>query len=319
MVALEKIRDEMFDDIYSSFLDDGDRFLTKDDWRPLFSSPIEVEPGHRGYALVDGSRVVGVLGMLFSERNIDERTARFCNLHSWYVDDEYRGKSLLLMRQALRLSDHTLTDFTPTEKVCAISSRLGFKPLDSAVRVLLPFGGKAKRHAVDVEIISNNDSIAAMLSPSDLMLFRAHQVRHCDHLLVTDEHQHCYLICSNVDRYFLPYRQIQYISNKPLFEQALPQIRNYLLAGADAHFAAVNDRLVVSLRLPLSFRLPMQNRQLFRPYDVDPAAIDELNSEVSLLGLSTFPSLSYRVRRLTDRIGVGWMLPKKGSHQEKHK
>ena len=300
MVALEKIRDEMFDDIYSSYLDDGDRFLTKDDWRPLFSRSSAGEPGHCGYALVDGSRVVGVLGMLFSERNIAGRTARFCNLHSWYVDDEFRGKSLLLMRQALRLGDHTLTDFTPTEKVCAISTRLGFEPLDSAVRVLLPFGGKSTRAARDsaIQITSDSNVIKANLSPSDSVLFHTHQVRHCEHLLVTHADQICYLICSNVDRYFLPYRQIHYISNKPLFEQALPQITTYLLAGSNAHFTAVEDRLVAGLKLPRSFRLPMQSRQIFRPYNVDPAEIDELSSEVSLLGLSTFPSLSYRIRNV---------------------
>ncbi len=304
MVALEKIRDEMFDDIYSSYLDDGDRFLTKDDWRTLFSSTTSVEPGHCGYALVDGSRVVGVLGMLFSERSIAGRTARFCNLHSWYVDDEYRGKSLLLMRQALRLSEHTLTDFTPTEKVCAISKRLGFEPLDSTVRVFLPFGRQSKHPAGDapVDITSDSNVIKAKLSPSDLLLFDAHQVRHCEHLIVTSADQACYLICSNVDRYFLPYRQIHYISNKPLFEQALPQITTYLLAGSNAHFTAVEDRLVAGLKLPRSFRLPMQSRQIFRPYNVDPAEIDELSSEVSLLGLSTFPSLSYRIRNVIKRV-----------------
>jgi hypothetical protein len=311
MVALQTIQDEMFDDIYGAFLDDGDRFLTKDDWRPLFSSPADVEPGHCGYALVDGSRVVGVLGMLFSERLLDERTARFCNLHSWYVEDEYRSKSLLLLRQALRLKDHTLTDFTPTERVAAISMRVGFRPLDAAVRILLPVGSRTKRLSADFEVTQDSECIEAKLTPCDLRLLHAHQVRQCEHFLVTKGDHYCYMVCSKVDRYFLPYLQIHYISNKSLFEQALPQIRTYLLSDSEMHFVAIEDRLVAGLKLPMSFRLPMQSRQLYRPCDVHPGEIDGLHSEVALLGLSTLPSLSHRVRRVAKRIGFGWMLPAK--------
>lgn len=248
-----------------------------------------------------------MLGMLFSERTIGEQSVRFCNLHSWYVGEEYRGKSLLLLQQALRLKDHTLTDFTPSERVSTIYARFGFQTLDSALRVLLPFGITGKRDADNVEVTQDEKSIAVKLSLSDSRLFQAHQVRHCEHLLVVKDDQYCYLICSKVNRYFLPYRQIQYISNKALFEQALPQIRPYLLAGSDVRFAAVEDRLVPGLKLPMSFRMPMQNRQLYRPCDVRPGEIDGLHSEVSLLGLSTLPSLTYPLRRLANRVRIGGM------------
>jgi hypothetical protein len=252
-----------------------------------------------------------VLGMLFSERTLGEQSARFCNLHSWYVDEEYRSKSLLLLRQALRLKDHTLTDFTPTKRVSAISVRVGFQPLDSAVRVLLPVGTRTKPQAVDFEIIQDSDRIARRLTPSNLRLLQAHQVRRCEHFLVAKGDRYCYLVCSKVDRYFLPYLQIHYISNKSLFEQALPQIRTYLLSRSDVHFVAIEDRLVPSLKPPMSLRLPLQSRQIYRPCGVGPADIDGLHSEVSLLGLSTMPSLSYQVRRVAERIGIGWMLPTK--------
>ena len=114
----------MFDAIYSSFLDDGDRFLTKDDWRHLFS-PSKATDGCCGYALLDKDRIVGILGMLFSYRTVRGVERRFCNLHSWYVLPAYRGKSLTLMRPALRLRDCTLTDLTPTDAVCEINQRLG--------------------------------------------------------------------------------------------------------------------------------------------------------------------------------------------------
>ena len=47
-----------------------------------------------------------------------------------------------------------------------------------------------------------------------------------------------------------------------------------------------------------------------------PGEIDGLHSEVSLLGLSTLPSLSYRLRRLADRIGIGRLLPASQSSLE---
>ena len=53
------------------------------------------------------------------------------------------------MRPALRMTDDTLTDFTPTPEVCIIAKRLGFRELDSSLRILLPYSGRLPTSKTD--------------------------------------------------------------------------------------------------------------------------------------------------------------------------
>ena len=107
--------------------------MTADEWRVAFSDHGWHDEDHLGYVLIEDGRPVGVLGALFSRRIIGGSGKKFCDLHGWYVKPEPRAKSLLLMRPALALKDHTLTDFTASPDVIAISKRLGFATLDSHV------------------------------------------------------------------------------------------------------------------------------------------------------------------------------------------
>ena len=85
MVTLEKIHSSLFPNRYDSFLIDADPLSSEQDWRILFDYQWDTEEGHCGYALLDKGKVVGMLGMVFSERTIDGAVRKFCNLHTWWV------------------------------------------------------------------------------------------------------------------------------------------------------------------------------------------------------------------------------------------
>ena len=292
MVTIEKITPAMFDDIHALFLAEDDPRSTKEDWSKLFA----IRPGHEsdgcGVAIVDGGRIGGVLGMTFSQRELNGQVHRLCNLHSWFVDEAYRGSSLRLLRQAIALPDCTLTDFTPTERVCDISCRLGFKLLDSRLRILLPATPLRGRAAAnDFDITDDPAEIATILRDEDARLFHDHQGPGFGHLLATGSGGYCYVIFSRIDRHVLPYCYLHFISNLPQFEAVQGRLRRRLLRLTSGRYVAVDDRRVASIRLPWSYRMPLGTRQLFRSQTLQPGDIDSLYSEVAALRLSTMPSL----------------------------
>ncbi len=303
MVTLEKITPSMFSDICLSFLVDDDPYSGEEDWRRLFFYPWAKGNDHYGHALVDGGNVVGVLGMVFSQRQWEGQTVRFCNLHTWHVKDEYRGRSLMLMRPALALKDHILTDFTATERVCEISKRLGFVQLDSTPRLLLPspVGGRPGK----VRVIDDPEELADRLSAADVRIFHDHQQQPCQHLAFADGKQTCYVIYSRVERHWLPYGYIHYVSNREMFGRHSLYIRKELMQRAAARYVAIDARQASGMRLPLSLRCPIRSNQLVRGSNWKPSQIDTLYSEVSILNLCTFPSLGHELRRLAGRFGPG--------------
>ena len=82
MVELVKIQTPLFPNLYESFLRDDDPYSTEQDWRNVFDYRWESGHDHCGYALLDEGTVVGMIGMIFSERSIEGVTRRFCNLHT---------------------------------------------------------------------------------------------------------------------------------------------------------------------------------------------------------------------------------------------
>ena len=63
--------------------------------------------------LRDGQRVVGTLLALYSERLVEGRLERFCNLTSWCVLPDYRSRSISLLTALLRQHGYHFTVLTP--------------------------------------------------------------------------------------------------------------------------------------------------------------------------------------------------------------
>jgi hypothetical protein len=209
----------------------------------------------------------------------------------------------MLMRPVLRLSDHTLTDFTPTDRIVVISQRLGFSTMDGTLRVLLPFAFQRKVGAGERMITGQDgDAIRATLDRKDGHVFDDHQLPGIGHLVTTDQDEYCYVVYARVERYVTPYCYILYISNKPLFARHQAAIRSRLLRETGTRFIAVDDRLVAHMRLSFSTRLPVGTQQLYRSQRLSPDKTDCLYSEVSMLRLTTFPDLSYSIRRFMRRL-----------------
>lgn len=300
MVAVEQLTSQNFPDLYAQLLSIEYPECRLDEWSSLFKYGWAQPRSQLGYVLMDDGAVVGVLGTAFSERIVDGRSHRFCNLHTWLVNAAHRGSSLALMRPVLRLTDHTITDFTPTRQVCDISKRLGFQSLDATLRILPPM--RAKPSADGPHLIDDPAAIDAVLCDADQRIHHDHRALGCRHHLTVAGSDYCYLVYTLVTRHWLPYIYIHHVSNPTLFQDWNAWIRRHLLETNSARYIAVDARRVRHLRLPRSYTFPIASRQLFKSDRLRADQIDTLYSEVSIWNLCTLPDVRTMLRRCRRRF-----------------
>lgn len=298
MTRVVPITPAMFDEVYDAILAADDPDLGRADWAPLFVA--RAGAGGReepcGWALRAGGRVVGMVGAIFSRRRVGEREVPFVNLHSWIVEPDHRGHSLFLLRPVLSRRDHLVTDFTPTAAVARIAIRLGFEPLDAALRILFPWGA-----GEESEVVEEIERIAERLDESGRRILRDHP--RCGHLLVEDGARGCHVVWTRVDRYPLAHAHVHHVSDADVFVRRSRATAARIARRAEVRLVTVADRALGGRSPSRSVRLPVATRQLVRaPGGVDLSEIDTLYSEVALLRLPVVPDLSARIGDLARKL-----------------
>ncbi len=304
MVKLIKIQTDVFPKLHDAFLVDDDPLSNEQDWRNVFDYQWTKEEDHCGYAMVDGDELVGMMGMVYSRRQINGECKKFCNLHTWWVREDYRGRSLVMLRPILKLNDYTITHFTPCDRIRAVTARMGFRPLSSQLKILLPLGRSAGTTS-EAELTFDADSIATTLNDSDRRIFDDHQPYGVGHLAIREGQQECYLLYTHVVRHRLPYCHIHYTSNREVYMRCENAVRSALLQRHRAKFVAVDCRLTDGAKFPRSFNFWAPANALYRSDDVDPSQIDHLYSDVVFLKLTVLPDLSHEI---SERMRRWWPL-----------
>lgn len=303
MVTLAKIDSSLFPKLYESFLIDDDLLSGEQDWRNVFDYAWDTGEGHCGYAMLDGEELVGMLGMVFSERLIDGSIKRFCNLHTWWVREDHRGQSLTMLRPLLQMDGYTITHFTPCDTIRAVTKRLGFRPLCSQLKILLPDPMIFSRHLRDAPDISYDaEEIAETVAAHDNRIMLDHQPYGCGHLLIREGGDHCYLLYTYVVRHRLPYCHIHYVSHRDLFLKHERAVRASLLRKHPARFVALDTRLVSDVAIPLSFNFWAPAHAVFKSDDVGPEQVDNLYSDIVFLKLTTLPDMSHQLGQIAKRM-----------------
>jgi hypothetical protein len=75
--------------------------VSAEEWAEAIDTPWDDRRPNAGFMLVDAGRIVGVQLAFYSERLIEGRVQRFCNLGAWCVLPRYRLHSLRLLRRVL--------------------------------------------------------------------------------------------------------------------------------------------------------------------------------------------------------------------------
>jgi len=275
--------------------------------KAIFEYPWERDETHCGLILVDGDRTVGFLGMIFSRRKIDDKIEKFCNLTSWYVHEDYRSRAIAMILPLHGMQGYTITDLTPAKNVYTIQNKLGFKDLDAAGRLLLPFGRRLLQPHYDAtDLTHDSAAIETRLTGQDLTIFNDHRPYQCEHFLLTGKDRYCYIIYTKLKRKRFPYAHLHYISDPELFGIAYRVIRKSLLAHAKTYFLLVDSRMVKNQKLPVSFCLPYRAPKQYLSASLKPEQIDNLYSELVMLNLRTHPRFKYLVRNAWRRISKRW-------------
>lgn len=303
MVTLAKIQSSLFPKLYDALLADDDPLSNEQDWRNIFDYQLEQEEDYCGYALLDGSNVVGMIGMIFTRREIDGAQRKFCNLHTWWTREDHRGRSLALLRPVLKMDDYTFTYFTPCDRGRAVCKRLGFQDLSTQLRILLPQRKPAAVENAPVNSLQKvTPALARTLSPREYRIWKDHQPYHCGHLMIGNGDDSCYLLYTHVVRHRLAYCHIHYVSNHALFIARERDIRAWLLRNHRSHFVAVDTRLTKNLRLGHSFNFWSPAQGLYKSSQLQPEQIDNLYSDVVFLRLTVLPDISHEIGALAKRF-----------------
>ncbi len=302
MIELTAIRPEMFPELRDGILREFSPQVPATVWERVFVRPVESESEPLGYALRNQGTYVGVLGMIFSRRHIAGQERRFCNLHSWYVQPEHRMRSLSLLKPLADLRDVTITDFTATPAVRAISERLGFQNLDSTSVVLPPLPRLWPAAAKLTEITSPESQGYGVLSPMEQVIQRDHSKLNCGHLLVQEDAGYCFIVYSRITHGRIPRLfascLVHYVSDRRLFARHHAAIRAHLLRHGKSCCVVVDSRLLSGVRVPRSLQVQALPK-IYRSPDVPPEQIDGLYSEHAFFKFSTLPTLKNMVKSAT--------------------
>src|SRR5262245_10647892 len=289
MTVVEKVTPAMFDDVYPLLTGLGNTH-SREKWREIFDYKWESDEGYVGYALVDDRKVVGFNGAIFSRRIIDGREARFCNLTSWIVKEQYRTESMRLVFPFLKLKGHTITNLTMNERAWEITRRLGFKNLDTNVRIIfLVPGFSATRKEEAPVIVSDRSRIAEILDPVDLKISIDHSHYNCGHLVIQDKYGYSYIIYTR-KRYRqynhdFRYAHIRYSSDRSAFLRHLNKIKSYFLKSLKYFFLAVDELLIGDATSPYSKLYQLKVPRMYKSEVLSREQVDNLYSELVVLGL----------------------------------
>jgi hypothetical protein len=305
MVSVEKVRAEQISEVVS--LLDNTRFgnLSAPAWQNLFSYHWQGRDEPYGYVLLDGSKVVGFHGAIFSRRVIDERVEKFCHLAAWYVESNYRDNSLLLLRPFMRLSGYTLLDLTPRREVALLLKRLGFKELDTQLRILLPPSIALRSVALNREqcLVTHDEKIVEhVLTGRDREIIDDHKPYGCFHVFAVIGNRCCHVVYTTPCVWKMKHCYIHYLSDPDMFLKCYEVILAQILSHTRSLVGIVDSRLVLGMKLPASFNYPVRATKLYKSSGLKPEQIDNLYSELILLNSSTLYGAGVFVRQLKETV-----------------
>jgi hypothetical protein len=249
--------------------------------RAISSAPWEVEAPNHGFMLRDGQRVVGTQLAFYSERPVDGRAERFCNLSSWCVLPEFRAHSLRVHKAVLAQDGYHVTSFTPIEKVVQIHTRFKFRFLDTSAVLIpnLPWPTRPGRTTISADPAV----IEGTLSGTELELYRDHaQALAARHVVLTRGADSCYVMYRETRLKRVPMAVIVHVSNPALFHRAMIPLTRHLLVRRRLLATLAELRFIGHRPPPLSLKAPAAPK-MYRSDSLEPGQIDDLYSELVCL------------------------------------
>jgi len=258
--------------------------LSAADWAGSIVPTWPVSSPNHGFLLRDGDRIVGVQLAFYSEREVEDGLADFCNLGAWCVLDDYRSHGLRLLRAVLGQRGYHFTDLSPSGNVVSLNKKLGFEVLDTET-ALVPHHPLTL--ARGVRVVTDYFEIGRLLSGRDLTIFRDH--RHAAaviHVVLARESEYCYVIVRRERRKDLPvFASLLHVSNPGMLRGHLSLLGRHLLLNHGLVATLLEVRLL-GRKPALSYRLAAPRPKMFRrarESTLPARRVDGLYSELALV------------------------------------
>ena len=258
------------------------RRVSVDDWARSVDVPWSIGAPNHGFMLIDDEHdkaVVGVYLAFYSERVVDGRAERFCNLGAWCVLPQHRFHSVRLLRALLNQKDLHFTDLSPSGAVVPINTRLKFQFLDTTTALVpnLPWPSWPGKYRVSAD----PRVIESTLSGDELQLYRDHVgTAAARHLVLRSGEEWCYVIFRRDRRKNLPlFASILHVSNPELFARMTGPLARHLLLRHRIPVCLVEPRVTGHRPRP-SVLLRSPRRKMFKSSRLAPDQIDYLYSEL---------------------------------------
>jgi hypothetical protein len=250
--------------------------VSADAWASAMDVPWKVDAPNHGFMLIEDGAVVGAYLAFYSERVVDGRPERFCNLGAWCVLPDRRFHSVKLLKALLAQEGYHFTDLSPSGSVVPINTRLKFEFLDTATALMpnLPWPGLGR-------VTSDPAVIDRTLTGHDLEIYRDHaHTAAAHHVLLRRGGDWCYVLFRRDRRKNLPlFASVLYVSNPALFRRMSRSFARHLLLRHGIPATFVETR-VAGHRPGLSIMLRSPRRKMFKSDRLAPEQIDYLYSEL---------------------------------------
>jgi|EndMetStandDraft_8_1072994.scaffolds.fasta_scaffold164565_1 hypothetical protein len=254
--------------------------ITAATWAAAIETPWPTKSPNHGFMLMSADRVLGVYLAFYSQRRVDDRIEKFCNLAAWCVLEEHRSDGLRLLRAMLAQEGYTFTDLSPSGNVVALNARLKFEHLDTTTALVLnwPWPSSLTR----TRVISDPASIEQALSGRDLEIYHDHaRAPAAHHLVVLRGNESCYVMFRRDRRKNLPlFASFLHVGNPELFGKTARHVFSHLLTHFGIVATLVEER--VTLYHPrLSLLLSSPRPRMFRSSRLQSGQVDYLYSELT--------------------------------------
>jgi len=284
MVDIKKAKAEDFENIYPLLQQLDNSRLTKHDWRQLFISHWSDKENYFGHVMMDKDKAVGFLGLLFSERVINDRVEKICNLTSWIVKEQYKSQSVLLLFPVLRMEDYTTTVFTPSQVTYSVLKTLGYKNISSNRRIIPPLPVSSRSNK-DYSVEFENEAIRNCLSGKVLKIYHDHLRFKCIHLVIRMQGASCYIILKKRRIRGLPFAYVHFLSDLSIFSAYIHKASSKICAHLKILGLVIDERYLRGQRLKNSFTIRSSAPLLYRSNSLKKEDIDTLYSELFILDL----------------------------------
>ena len=202
-------------------------------WRRMLTYswlPAEAKPD-LGAVVMAGTRIVGFLGAMYSNRVVEGRAERFCNVFAWYVQPEYRHYAVALLSFLVRRPGLTFVNVTPADHVVPIFKRAGFTLADEHRLICMPRLTSMMPRSPKVQILRNDEVDEALLGAVDYAIHRDHFGHAVRRVVLAAGGETCLLITKRMywSQVRFPRTDLYYVGNRDFFARHFDTILPRLL------------------------------------------------------------------------------------------